>query len=112
MNELDNAITKLIETIKQDKDYIRYLDLQNQLTNNLEINELINTIKELQKEATRKGHIGNDIKQLEIDIETKFKQLNNIPLYIEYTNALEKVNDCFSLINKKIDSYIEKEVNF
>lgn len=106
------VIDNLIKTIETDPDYIRYLDLQNQLREHQDINILIKKIKALQKQATKEEHQGKCIKEVEQTIKEKTNQLNNIPLYIEYSNALEQVNETFNLINEKINNYIEEQVNF
>lgn len=113
MNEKVAKKTKaLINSVKQDPTYIRYLDLQDQLKEHHEINNLIIEIKNLQKQATKDEHIGICIEETEQLINNKTTKLNNIPLYIEYSNALEQVNDNFNLVNDKINNYIEEQVNF
>ena len=109
---IEIATNHLINTIKNDPTYLRYLDLASQLASNKQINDLIKEIKDLQKLATIENHKGSDIKDLEKHLKDLQKQLDQIPLYIEYSNALDEVNNCFNLINKKLNDYIENEVNF
>ena len=73
--------------------------------NNLE--ELIDYIKNLQKKYI-KSNYDSDIK---LELDKLNDELNNIPLYITYSENLEKVNQMISYVNDELTDYFYKIFN-
>lgn len=81
------------------------------LSKDSEIKELLNEIKELEKEATYLEYIG-DPKYMELDEEIKKKAdiLNNKQVYQEYLNKMEEFNNELSISTNMIEKYVEEKV--
>lgn len=107
MEELDKALDDLIFCIKESKDYKECISLKEQMNSNTEIKSLISEIKELQKKYI-KSNYDSDIKR-ELDIlEEKLKA---IPIYVIYTQTLNKVNSDINRINDRFNDYFDKLFN-
>ena len=83
-NEVINEIDSLMETIKSSDIYKEYIDLLNKVNNSDKIKELTNEIRKLNKELVLTPSI-----ELEEKFKLKEKELNEIPLYLEYKYKLE-----------------------
>lgn len=107
MEELDKALDDLISCIKESKDYKECVSLKEQMNSNPEIKSLINEIKELQKKYV-KSNYDSDIKK-ELDILEE--RLKSIPIYVIYTQTLNKVNSNINRINDRFNGYFDKLFN-
>lgn len=81
------------------------------LSKDTEIKELLNEIKELEKEATYLEYIG-DPKYMELDerIKELADVLNNKQVYQEYLNKMDEFNNELSMSSKMIEKYVEEKV--
>lgn len=109
---MENKIDELFETIKNSSEYLEYQEINNLLKNNEEINNLIENIKELQKKSTKLEHNNNlEYKELDKEIEKKITQLHSYPIYIEYLNKMNELNDILAMSSNMIEKYIEEVIN-
>ena len=72
------------------------------MKSNCEICSLVEDIKMLQKQYV-KGNYSDEAVKLELDL--KEKRLEGIPLYIEYMNYLERVNEMINLVKDELNAY-------
>lgn len=102
-NEVIKEIDLLINAIKDSDEYKKYIDLTNKLDNCDDIKKITNEIKKINKELVRIESVDliNKLKDKELE-------LNSIPLYQDYLEAVKELNYILSLVKDKIDNYIEK----
>ena len=109
---MDNKIDNLFAAIENSKEYKNYLSIGKSLKKDTKINELIEVIKKLQKESTRLEYNNDDsYKEVDALIESKVKELNSIPAYIEYLNKMNEFNDILAMSSKTIEDYVNEKAN-
>ena len=101
-NELKYEIDLLITKIKDSEEYKEYLNLLDQLKESELINNLVDEIREINKKSVKTPSI-----KLEEELKLKQKKLNEIPLYQDYIEKLEILNNMLLLVKDKFDKYIE-----
>lgn len=114
MNDILSKVDEIIDYIKDSDLYKKYLFIENQMNNNQEIKSLVNDIKKLQKQAVHEQYLNNNdkkVKELDEKINNKLEKLNTIPLYSEYINIKEELNNIFSNIKNTIEVYINKKTS-
>ena len=105
--EILEKVDDIINYIENSKDYQKYLLIKDKMQNDLEINNLLNEIKHLQKKlANNEGNM--DLKK---ELSLKNEILKNIPLYREYLNTLDDLNNVFNIIETRINNHFDKIVN-
>ena len=102
--EILSKVDEIIKTIENSSVYQKYLDLKKEINRNKELKKLINEVRVLQKDIV---HHVKDKKVL----EEKLNELNNHPLYIEYINTLDEINNTFSIIENSLNNYFYKKLN-
>lgn len=107
MENFYNNLDELIDYIKNTIEYKKCLELKSRMSNNSNINNLIDNIKNLQKKYI-KSNYDSDIK---VELDKLNDELNNIPLYITYSENLEKVNQMISYVNDELTDYFYKVLN-
>lgn len=109
LNKKDKILKKvdeIIDYIENSDNYKKYLLIKEKLNNDQEITDLINEVKHLQKRLA--NHCN---KQLEIELEEKNKLLNSIPLYREYLNTLDEINNIYNIIENSLNKYFYDKLN-
>ena len=101
-NEVITEIDTLINAIKENTIYKEYIELLNKVNNSNEIKELTNEIRKLNKELVLTPSI-----ELEEKLLKKEKELNEIPLYLEYKYKLEELNNILTIIKNKIEVFMK-----
>lgn len=108
---MENSIQELFDSIENSSLYHEYLKMKDILDKDSEIKELIDEIKELEKEATYLEFIGDDkYKELDEEIKRKADILNNKHVYQEYLNKMEEFNDELAISSKMIEKYVSEKV--
>ena len=102
--EILNKIDEIINLIENSSEYQKYLSLKKDLDNDKEITLLISEIKILQKDIVH--HLDKKEK-----LNKKIKELESIPLYIEYQNTVASLNNTYAIIEQRINNYLNKKVN-
>lgn len=110
-NLILDEVNKLVDSIKETKDYQDYLFLSNKLKENDKALEYIDKIKKLQKEIVKKEVNGEDVTSLEHDISNLLDKLNKIPLYVEYINKQKELNEEYQIIKNTLDDYFYELFN-
>ena len=101
-NEVITEIDTLINAIKENTIYKEYIDLLNKVSNSNEIKELTNEIRKINKELVLTPSI-----ELEEKLKLKEKELNEIPLYLEYKYKLEELNNMLTVIKNKVEVFMK-----
>ena len=101
-NEVINEIDALVSTIKSSDIYKEYIELLNKVSVSNEIKELTNEIRKINKELVLTPSI-----ELEDKLKLKEKELNEIPLYLEYKYKLEELNNMLTVIKNKVEVFMK-----
>lgn len=110
-NEILNSIDDIIDTIRNSEDYKDYIYLKEKLSKHEKANNLIKEIKKLQKELVKKRTNKEDISNLDEKINSNLKELNRIPLYVDFINKQESLNTLYQVIKARLDDYFYNKLN-
>ena len=110
-NQILNEVDKIIEFIKESDDYKDYIYLKDKLSKHEEANNLINEIKKLQKQAVKQEVNKMDTKELDNKIKDNLDKLNKIPLYRDFIDKQELLNDYYQTIKERLDEYFYTKMN-
>ena len=99
-----DKVDEIIYKIESSELYKKYVDLQRRIENNSEIMALINEVKVLQKDMVH--HI--DKKK---ELEEKKKELSDYPLYREYINTVDEINNVYNIIESNLNNYFYSKLN-
>lgn len=110
-NEILKSVDELVSFIKESDDYKEYIYLKDKLSHNEKANTLIKEIKKLQKELVKKESNNIDVKELDKSINDKLNELKKIPLYNDFINKQEELNDLYQLIKNRLDNYFYNKLN-
>lgn len=102
---LNKKLEEVITVIKDSKDYQECIKLKEKMKKNVELMQLIDTLKTLQKEYVKNGY--QDKEKLE-EVENK---LYEIPIYVTYIEYLEKVNQMISYVEDDLNDYFYQLFN-
>lgn len=102
--EILDKVDEIINVIENSKEYQKYLLLQKEIKKDKELTSLINKVRILQQD-----YIHKRIKKEVLDKETK--ELNNYPLYREYTNTLQEINNIYGIIENILNNYFQEKMN-
>lgn len=103
-NEVLDKVDDIIKTIENSEIYQRYLKIKKLLEKDKEIMELINRVKVLQKDVVHK-------KATKDELDECLSTLKSKPLYLEYCNTLDEINDTFNIIESSINKYFYDKLN-
>ena len=91
---MNSSIEELFMSIKNSNLYKEYTKMENILNQDSEIKQLLEEIKELEKQATYLEDIGDEhYKEIDEEIKKKADILNNKQVYREYLNKMEELNN-------------------
>ena len=108
---INSSIEELFNSIENSALYKRYKKMSDILSKDLEIKNMLDEIKELEKEATYLENIGDDrYKEVDEEIKKKADILNNNCVYQEYLNCMDEFNDELSMSSKMIENYVSEKV--
>lgn len=107
MEKLLNKIDDLVNCIKNSDDYIKCIELQEKMSSNNEITDLVEKIKDLQKKYI-KSNYDTVIKK---ELDKTNDELMNIPVYAMYLGYLEKVNYKIDYVKDYMNDYFNKLLN-
>lgn len=100
--EVISKIDTLINTIKSSNEYKEYKELLDKVSSSNEIKELTNEIRLINKKLVLTPSV-----ELEKLLKEKEKELNEIPLYLEYKYKLEELNNMLTIIKNKIEVFMK-----
>lgn len=110
-NIILSKIEEIVNIIKNSEEYQKYIEVSNKMKNNKEIMNLIDEVKSLQKNLVKEQALSNDISLIDEEINKKLKQLEEYPIYLEYTYLQEDLDNSISLVKTSIEKYINNITN-
>lgn len=102
MEKLD----EIINYITNSSEYKKCISLKEKMSNNSKLMDKINKVKELQKNYIK----SNDL-SIKKELDLLIDELNDEPLYYNYINNLEKVNEMISFVNDELNDYFYRVIN-
>jgi len=99
-----DKVDEIIEVIKKSPNFQKYLLLQEKMNSNQELISLINDVKDLQKMIVN----GKD---KETELKEKMSLLENNPMYREYNNIVNDINNEFAIVENTLNNYFNKKFN-
>lgn len=110
-DNLLNCIDEIISIIENSDEYQKYQTISKKMKNNSEVMNLISSIKILQQRLVKEQSLGNNISEIDEEINKKLKLLEEYPIYLEYTYLQEDLNNSIFLVKEKIENYINNLTN-
>lgn len=107
LKEVDN----IVDYIRDSDDYKDYIYLKEKLSKNKKANDLIQKIKVIQKKLVKLELNKNDTSILEQEMNLYLEELNKIPLYVEYIQKQEYLNQVYQTIKTRLDDYFYEKLN-
>ncbi len=99
-------LNKIIDYITNSSEYKKCISLKDKMSNNSKLMDKINKVKVLQKKYIK----SNDL-SIKKELDLLIEDLNNEPLYYNYMNNLEKVNEMISFVNDELNNYFYRVIN-
>lgn len=106
-NKLINKVNELVDYLKNQDSYKRYITLSLSLKEDKEVMKLIKEIKKIHQNIINDEYNGINTSKLELQLSKKKEELERFPLYLEYSYLQEDLNNQF----QQIKSIIENEIN-
>ena len=110
-NEILEKVDEIITFIKETSEYKDYLLLKEKLDSNDKVKSLVSEVKKTQQELVKAEAYKQDIKELEEKYNNLLIELNRIPLYKDYSDSVSKLNEMYSSIKERLDSYFYSKLN-
>ena len=108
---VNSSIEELFNSIENSSLYKRYMKMNDILSKDANIKNMLDEIKQLEQEATYLESIGDDkYKEIDEQIKEKAEILNNNCVYQEYLNSMNEFNDELSISSNMIEKYIEEKI--
>ena len=107
MENVNKSLDDLIQYIIHTKEYEECITLQNQMSHNEEVMNLIREVKDLQRKYIRSNY---DCKIKE-ELDSTNQKLMDIPIYYMYNNSLEKVNEMIQYVKESLNDYFDHLLN-
>lgn len=98
-------VDEIILEIENSSSYEKYLILQKQMETNQELMSLINEVKQLQKQCVK-----GDLSKEKV-LKEKLIILDDNPLYREYNNTLNDINNSYAIVEQTLNNYFESKMN-
>ena len=107
MESVKSRVEELVSYIQNTKEYQNCIQIREKMKNNLELQKLIEEIKDNQKKYIRSGY-DTRIKE---HLDSLEKQLEDIPIYSVYLENLERVNEMISYVQERLNDYFTNMMN-
>jgi len=104
-NIILEKVDSIIEEIKTSDVYIDYQFLNDKLSKNQNVTDIVEHVKSLQKQIVKKELLKESTTELENEISLLLDKLNNIPLYVEFVEKQKELNDIYQSIKERLDEY-------
>ncbi|WP_453996794.1 RicAFT regulatory complex protein RicA family protein [Bacillus nitroreducens] len=104
--------TELAKMIAETEEVDFFKRAEAQINQNKKVQEIIETIKSLQKQAVNFQHYGKSeaLKQVEDKIDQLQEELDSIPIVEEFKNSQIEVNDLLQLVSHTISNNVTNEI--
>ena len=107
-NDILNKVDELVLLLKESPEYLRFQEVTKQMKNNNDVMNLIQKIKRIQKDIVNLEYRRQNVSLLEKELNTCLNELNEYPIYQEYSYLLEDLNNTF----QSIKSILEEHINY
>lgn len=104
--EIESSLEDIINYIINSKEYIKCIKIKKKMSNNKDIQRQIDDIKKLQKK-----YVIEKNESIKKELELKEKKLYETPIYSEYNNNLEIVNNMITLVKDELNDYFYNILN-
>ena len=101
VNIMNKELDELVSYIKNTSSYKKCISIKEKMDKNEEICSLVEDIKKLQKKYVKSNYDDSIKKELD-KLESR---LNSIPIYVEYNNNLEEVNEMIDFVKDELNDY-------
>lgn len=108
--EISKKLDELISFIKEQNHYKRYLLVEEQLQKNEEITSCIDSIKAIQKEMVKREIKRESIASLQEEYQNLLQRLNGYPIYQEYQELQQELNEEFQYIKRTLETYFQEKI--
>ena len=109
--EILDKVDEIITYIKDTDEYKDYILLKDKLESNDKVKSLIKEVKSLQQKLVKAEAYRKDSKELESNYNQKLSELDKIPLYTDYKNSVERLNEMYQTIKNRLDDYFYNKLN-
>ena len=99
-----DKIDEIINIIENSDDYKKYLKLKELISQDKYLKELINKVRIIQQDVVHH-------KENKCQLEQMTNELNNYPLYREYMNTLDEINNTYCIIENSLNNYFQDKLN-
>lgn len=107
-NDLNVLLDNIIKVVKESKEYKNCLLLKAKMNDNEELLALIDEVKKKQKQYVKSSFQDDSLKK---ELENLEEELNRVPLYLEYNQNLEVVNQMINRVNEELNDYFNNKFN-
>lgn len=102
--EIIDKVEEIVTFLENSQEYQEYLFLKKKMEDHPQIPSLIKKIKSLQKKLVKKSFQHEDTEEERKELSSLEKQLEEIPLYVDFLRVQEELNDVFSYLHDRIES--------
>ena len=104
---MNKALEDVIKCITMSDEYRKCIELKDKMSKNEELINLIEQVKNKQKEYVR----SNYDESIKIELKLLEDKLNEIPIYVVYMQNLEVVNEKINLVKDELNQYFFEILN-
>ncbi len=113
MDNIEIKQNELIDSIVSSDAYTKYLEAKKVLDDSKYLKDLIENIKSIQKELVKAEKKENEdlIKEKQEELDRCNKELEENPIYVNYKNRVDEVNNILLVVKQNLDTYFSSKVN-
>ncbi len=100
-------VEEIVQFLQEGEEYQTYLQLRKKMEDHPKIPSLIAEIKKIQKELVQKTMRKEDTKQERDKIIELEKELEAIPLYVDFLQVQQELNTIFVSLHDRIESLFQ-----
>jgi len=107
-DEIERALNEVIAEIRESSEYQKCIELKEQMNKNSLLMKWMDEIKEKQKKYVKSNFKDKKQEQELIDLE---KRIREVPLFVEYNETLERVNEMIDTVKEQLNDYFQEVFN-
>lgn len=113
MDNIEIKMNELTSAIVESDAYIKYQEAKKVLDDSTYLKDLIERIKSVQKELVKAEKKENNelIRQKQEELDRCNKELEENPIYVNYKNRVDEVNNILLVVKQNLDAYFSKKIN-
>lgn len=104
--EAKENLNQIIHFITNKKEYQNCLKIKEKMNKSKKVKDLVDEIKKLQKKYIKEKE--DKIKET---LDQKIRELQQIPIYQEYQNNLEVINEIINYVKDDLNDYFYQVLN-